>query len=93
MSCTTIDHQRNADVGRFNAACMFEGIQEYQQTGENLWKEWCCTTFQNWHSATAQGDDKTRSDQTANGQRKNILRFISSGLMTKAYKTLGDDET
>jgi hypothetical protein len=62
---------------------MVEGIQEYQQIGENLWKEWYCTAFQKWHSATAKGDD-----QTTNRETKNV---VAPGLMTKAYKNLGDD--
>jgi hypothetical protein len=71
---------------------MVEGIQGYQQIGENLWKEWFCTAFLNWHFATAQGGDGPGDYQIASGETKNILRFKAPGLMTKAYKTLGDDE-
>jgi hypothetical protein len=38
MGYTVLDNQRNADRN-FKATDMVEGTQEYQQIGENLWKE------------------------------------------------------
>jgi hypothetical protein len=43
-------------------------------------KERKATAFHKWHSVTDQKDNKTWGDKNDDGETKNILEFIGSGL-------------
>lgn len=53
------------------------------------WKE---ITFLKWHYVTDRRVDETRGDQNDDGETKEILGFIGTGLLDPPYSIYVEDE-